>query len=423
MYWKAFLLILSLLVPQHMFSPVSSRSEDTEGFDDVKDLESLRNENAKSNTTEKMDHVDTTVAKDASPSPHPHPEGDEDPENELEPQANSRSAIFRHRGITQAKKSKYTGDKNIQMNGGYNKYGGIQYSPTDLAAYVFSTGDEEGVAVAVEELVREGMMGRTDAINYLQDVKQVLNYLKEQYEQQKKIQEFKNQMYSKQQIPQRFPNIPREQFMPQMLLNEKREQPKAPEFPPAAAPTTEAPNQIAIASTTEPKGITHSASTTVRPKLDSSTMESFKDESIKRRLSQQVENSYEFTFEVIYKLAKDMFAQSILKDDPVAEETLSSLVSFLESEVGNKRISPEMKEKVLEVVSHALVDSLREYERMMPQNQVPSIDEGSFYRHLAGLSGSPSQSGGMPEAYRKLSLGTHNDALSLASKANRPKSS
>lgn len=47
---------------------------------------------------------------------------------------------------------------SFQPNEGYTKYAGIQYSPTDLAEYVFSTGDEEGVAVAVEELVREGMV-------------------------------------------------------------------------------------------------------------------------------------------------------------------------------------------------------------------------------------------------------------------------
>ena len=73
---------------------------------------------------------------------------------------------------------------------------------------------------------------------------------------------------------QRLPSPPREQFV---LGSEKREQ-KEPELPPAPVATTEHPHQEVIASTSEPKGLTKSASTTVRPKTDSSVVEAVKED-------------------------------------------------------------------------------------------------------------------------------------------------
>ncbi|GIY24086.1 uncharacterized protein CEXT_295781 [Caerostris extrusa] len=178
-----FLTVLALLSPAILLTPVSDGEEtDQEVSQEVKELQNLRNEYAEPPNS-------THDPEEPLPTPLPSHE---------EPEANSRSAIFRHRGITQAKKDKYWNE-----NGGYAKYAGIQYSPQDLAAYVFNTGDEEGVAVAVEELVREGLMGRTDAINYLQDVKQILMYLRDQYEKQK--EEMKSRTSPELQMTQRFP--------------------------------------------------------------------------------------------------------------------------------------------------------------------------------------------------------------------------
>ncbi|XP_015908065.1 uncharacterized protein [Parasteatoda tepidariorum] len=277
-----------LLTPVIISTPVI-KENDSEQHQipdkEVKELENLRTENQKPNEMPSVIQQD-----EAAVQPTQSQKSD-----------NSRSAIFRHRGITQAKKNKYWNEKIPQVNGA-----GIQYSPADLAEYVFNTGDEEGVAVAVEELVREGMMGRTDAINYLQDVKQILSDM-------------------------------RKKITKQLFLNSLQEIKRE--------VTTAHP--AVIASTSEPK----------QPTVVSTTVKT--EEDFKRP-------SYGFTLDVIYKLAKDMFTQSILRDDPTAEETLSGLVTFLENEVGNKRISPAMKEKVLEIVSAALVDSLREYQENQP---------------------------------------------------------
>ncbi|KAI4460209.1 nucleotidase domain-containing [Holotrichia oblita] len=40
----------------------------------------------------------------------------------------------------------------------YGSYSGIQYTPLDMAEYVFWTGDEKGVTLAIEEFLQEGLV-------------------------------------------------------------------------------------------------------------------------------------------------------------------------------------------------------------------------------------------------------------------------
>lgn len=43
---------------------------------------------------------------------------------------------------------------------GYRSYTGVQYSPLDMAEYVFWTGDEKGVTMAIEEFLQDGMVSK-----------------------------------------------------------------------------------------------------------------------------------------------------------------------------------------------------------------------------------------------------------------------
>ena len=47
---------------------------------------------------------------------------------------------------------------DITIKDYYLPYDGVQYSPGDMAEYIRRTGDDEGVALAVEELMREGLV-------------------------------------------------------------------------------------------------------------------------------------------------------------------------------------------------------------------------------------------------------------------------
>lgn len=50
-----------------------------------------------------------------------------------------------------------------------------------MAQYIFWTGDEEGVAKAVEELIDEGLMSRENAIEFLNDIRVGIDYLESIY--------------------------------------------------------------------------------------------------------------------------------------------------------------------------------------------------------------------------------------------------
>jgi hypothetical protein len=43
----------------------------------------------------------------------------------------------------------------------YTSYAGVQYSPLDMAEYIFWTGDEKGVTLAMEEFLQEGLVSVT----------------------------------------------------------------------------------------------------------------------------------------------------------------------------------------------------------------------------------------------------------------------
>ncbi|KAL3278921.1 hypothetical protein HHI36_016439, partial [Cryptolaemus montrouzieri] len=63
-----------------------------------------------------------------------------------------------------------------------NAYGDTQqYTPLDMAEYVFWTGDEKGVSLAIQEFLQDGMMTREEAIIFLQEIKYNLDYLKNHY--------------------------------------------------------------------------------------------------------------------------------------------------------------------------------------------------------------------------------------------------
>ncbi|XP_036341532.1 uncharacterized protein LOC118750901, partial [Rhagoletis pomonella] len=56
-----------------------------------------------------------------------------------------------------------------------------QITPFDMAQYVFWTGDEAGVARAVEELIDRGVMTRENALAFLREVRVGIEYLQQSY--------------------------------------------------------------------------------------------------------------------------------------------------------------------------------------------------------------------------------------------------
>lgn len=69
------------------------------------------------------------------------------------------------------------------------KLNAIEYSPLDMAEYVFWTGDEKGVTLAIEDFLQEGLMTREEAINFLQSIKSNLDYIQAHYQGMRRIEE------------------------------------------------------------------------------------------------------------------------------------------------------------------------------------------------------------------------------------------
>lgn len=62
---------------------------------------------------------------------------------------------------------------------GHNNAG--QYSANDLAQYIFWTGDEAGVAKAIEELIEMGMLSREAALILLKEIRIAIDNLDATY--------------------------------------------------------------------------------------------------------------------------------------------------------------------------------------------------------------------------------------------------
>lgn len=339
------------------------------------------------------------------------------------------------------------------------------YTPTDLAEYILRTGDEEGVAMAVEELLRQGMMTREEAIVYLQDVKAEMNYIRAQQEKLRKIQELREAINMKK----------KDEFKAQRRLGEAlgtREMEHPPKVPAPAKSSqkaSQAPNSKVAAATEKAKSpaakpaaskeATHqggsskaggsskgtdassgsaaakassagedknkasaaqhqtSASSSgteaqkrggerlmlpgglAPSKMSVLELERLGDEQRARSAQQQAEDDVmgalkklrgsslydEYTLEeIIYWLAKDMFAHSIVRGDQSAEEALARFANFVETEVSQNKLSGEVEKKVLDIMLAALVDMLREFpsaqysgpvSNQLPQRLFPEATE------------------------------------------------
>lgn len=62
-----------------------------------------------------------------------------------------------------------------------------KFSAYDMSQYVFWTGDEEGVARAVEELIDSGLMSRENALEFLSDIRMGIDYLESTYADSKNV--------------------------------------------------------------------------------------------------------------------------------------------------------------------------------------------------------------------------------------------
>ncbi|XP_028895849.2 uncharacterized protein LOC105211939 isoform X2 [Zeugodacus cucurbitae] len=240
-----------------------------------------------------------------------------------------------------------------------------QLSPFDMAQYVFWTGDEAGVARAVEELIDRGVMSRENALAFLREVRIGIEYLQ--------------QSYTNRIFPEAGLNINIDKKMFEM-----------PQSKPVAPPTVASTNEKSLLPYLQLERLLHTSNQRqVKPvdntpvwhklqALNNDELNDYDENGERAKISQFLYNEYTLE-DILYKLAKIMFTQSLAHGSDEAQHELQKLTDFLERE-GNLGVIPiDLQKKVLHILFRALSDTLAERPELL---SVANVNLANTYNRL-----------------------------------------
>ncbi|XP_034138115.1 uncharacterized protein LOC117589937 isoform X4 [Drosophila guanche] len=242
-----------------------------------------------------------------------------------------------------------------------------QYSSFDMAQYIFWTGDETAVVKAVEELVSGRVITRENALKFLQDIRLGIEFLQRSYA---------NRI---------FPEEVRQNQL-------KRHSPPIPTVPSTTSTTSTTTTSTTSTTTEKPFPDVHAPLAGAVPvktfdsfnfwnklkDMDTEAQQELTDyDEGRAKIVEYLYNEYSLE-EILYKLAKVMFAQSLAHGSDEAQMELQKLTEFLEHE-GNLGVIPiDLQKKVLRVLLSALSDTLTEHPELLPAARVNLANP--FYR-------------------------------------------
>ncbi|CAB3383442.1 Hypothetical predicted protein [Cloeon dipterum] len=189
-------------------------------------------------------------------------------------------------------------------------------TPMQLAEYVFWTGDERGVSLAIQEFLQQGLISREEAVTFLREIRQSISILQNYYAERKaEQQEVEQEALERAAALQEALAISR-------LRQEQQKQQQLQE------------------------------SKAMNEEEYSDLLQHLKDSD-----AQFTEFSLE---EVIYQLAKMLFSQNLVTGNGQAEaqKVMKKFSAFLKEE--KSQMPQQLQRKVFEVLSAALVDAMRE---------------------------------------------------------------
>lgn len=247
------------------------------------------------------------------------------------------------------------------------RHSGGQYSAFDMAQYVFWTGDEAGVARAVEELIQKGLMTRENAIKFLRDIRLGIDYLQNTYSSRP--------------------------LKTDRHFDENHEH----DISSTISTVTDAPTTVATQTEAVVANSVVDQQATLAPEIlkvierlpsllklnelteQPESTQDYDDVVGRLRLADFLYAEYSLE-EVIYQLAKVMFTQSLTHGSEPAQHALQKLTEFLESEGTHGRISPVLQKKILDVLLAALADTLAENPELM------KAARSALGKHMAKIS-------------------------------------
>ncbi|XP_065225514.1 uncharacterized protein LOC135849167 isoform X2 [Planococcus citri] len=235
----------------------------------------------------------------------------------------------------------------------------VKYLPVEMADYIYQTGDERSVTMAIENYLRLGIMDRDEAIAYLQEIKSILNTIKEndlrdkKQEQQRRYMEmYENSRNNRVDMNQALSDL---KDIQQLIQNK---------FLKRAYTLDNFENQ--------------NTRYRYNNKDEVEAPENYIDEGVQFRFSEKDYKNlaeklqgFESLFSessmegVIYELAKVLFYQSFSMNGLEAQESLKQFTTFLETQVDEGHISPNIERKVLDILLAALTDTLNEHPEIM----------------------------------------------------------
>ncbi|XP_046752520.1 uncharacterized protein LOC124415497 isoform X2 [Diprion similis] len=233
-------------------------------------------------------------------------------------------------------------------------YANAQYSPMDMAEYVFRTGDEKGVTLAVEEFLQQGLMTRDEAIAFLQEVKYNLDYLQAHYIQNKeRASRVQKALENAEMQAQNRAMVKDYQDMVEPLKKRKME----------PVNDIQVSNLIKESSQDTPA---HAGVGAVDVGMGMFPEDADYEELLERlRVADFLYTQYTLE-EVIYQLANVMFAQSLARGSTQVQEAIQKFTSFLEAEAAQGRISIPLEKKILDVLIASLSDTLTKHPDLVP---------------------------------------------------------
>ncbi|CAG9795112.1 unnamed protein product [Diatraea saccharalis] len=273
----------------------------------------------------------------------------------------------------------------------YSSYTGVQYSPLDMAEYVFWTGDERGVTTAIEDFLQEGMMTKEEAIAFLQEIKFNIDYLRAHYSQNLKAAEENAQQEQLRGLLMQQASakaMEKKSFKTLYHFQDQYQYHNAAglqSFPFGNSPDIirtivnknwELNNNLSpvpvlpLTSSDAVKRYDPMLQTNIIGTSDYDrdgpiiSEEEYEEMMDKLKAADTLYTEYTLE-EIIYQLAKMMFSQSLSRDPASARAATQRFMAFLELEAERGQLSRTIEKKVLDVMIAALTDTIGDHPELL----------------------------------------------------------
>ncbi|XP_059062411.1 uncharacterized protein LOC131855184 [Achroia grisella] len=299
----------------------------------------------------------------------------------------------------------------------YSSYAGVQYSPLDMAEYVFWTGDERGVTTAIEDFLQEGLMTKEEAIAFLQEIKFNIDYLRAHYSQNLKAAEESAQQEKLRNMLMEQASAKDYQYRNPMTLQSFPFGNSPDIIRTIASKNWELSNNLSpipvlpITSDLRPEPVKRAYDPMLQTNIISTSdydrdgpiisEEEYEEMMDKLKAADTLYTEYTLE-EIIYQLAKMMFSQSLSRDPASARAATQRFMAFLELEAERGQLSRTIEKKVLDVMIAALTDTIGDHPELLQAREGLGVNPANrlMRQFLEASASEPSMSRAILAAYK-----------------------